>query len=1114
MNLHVPQCFPESDTRVLTNAGFLFLDEIEARMARGEEVLYACYQKSTVPPTSSADMLKGEIVYRPGKLVYSPTPREFVVINSSQSEVKRWEAGSEAYGNVLPLSSTISHPNSSQLSTATTAPSTPTSSRRSSLSYNFTLSTESIADEGAEEEQDWPAHEWGVVDGERTCNRHVSLRITPQHHLYVQQVHSDSKQLNAPPEKVHASSLLSKCDCSSAQPGEIDCEHRRASVRMLACARTGRMPSATELSDVRDKVQMVLGLTNAQWPVFLELFGFWLGEGSMSYTPRAVTFCELRPSDAEYVNAAFSAVGLTQAQFTRTSTRTTTTRGYTTAVTWSIEDQRWFNFFDLEFGLNYHESDHYSDSDGDRSNRTPSRSDKWLPPWALCSLTPEQMRLLIRGLWRANSSWAQQKKAIATSDVSFRDQLMQLLLHCGHSPHTYLGAPAVIVTGYQLIDRTEDRAIFSVKEVEEEMTDEQQNLYEPIHSTVEQWLVTWAEATVEEETTSMDKAVCWPSMRKQESFSVQPYSAERDGRVWCVTVDHPEHLIFAQRAERHNSVVIKQSRPIIVGQSMEARIEALTLMGVEANLVTPRHGEPLVTATQDFITTSYLITQRDVFYDRSQISQIVTYFADANEQIELPAPVILKPIRLWTGKQVMSVLMRPNGDAQWPVVNVEMKERNYTRDTVMCSRDGYVVIRNSECMCGNWAKSTVGGDKSGLLYSLIRDHSAHHAAVLLNRLAKLSARWIGNRGFSIGIDDVTPSVNLQQYKHAKLTEGYAKCDKQIALFKRGELPAASGCNEEQTLEASLLGELSGIREELGSICFRELDYQHNSPLIMAVCGSKGSKINISQMISAVGQQAVSGNRIPNGFINRSLPHFLKGSREPQAKGFVENSFFSGLTATEFFFHTMGGREGLVDTAVKTAETGYMQRRLMKALEDLCVQYDETVRTSEGNVVQFVYGDDGLDPIMMTQGHAPVQFGRVMEQVRARSSVASSAERCLEPADIRAAVQRLAADEKGEWKKCSTQFVQKMKDFLLGIGDDLQQAMHAFGLTSLAPPTSSSSTLPTTPPTTLSHRLVASQLRNCRLSCPSVAPSTISPASSPVRLWEPSVLSPSVSPALR
>jgi DNA-directed RNA polymerase III subunit RPC1 len=116
------------------------------------------------------------------------------------------------------------------------------------------------------------------------------------------------------------------------------------------------------------------------------------------------------------------------------------------------------------------------------------------------------------------------------------------------------------------------------------------------------------------------------------------------------------------------------------------------------------------------------------------------------------------------------------------------------------------------------------------------------------------------------------------------------------------------------------------------------------------------------MVASVGQQTVAGKRAPNGFLGRSLPHFEVGSRQPDAKGFVENSFFTGLRATEFFFHTMGGREGLVDTAVKTAETGYMQRRLMKALEDLAVHYDLTVRNSEGSMVQFQYGEDGLDPI--------------------------------------------------------------------------------------------------------------------------------------------------------
>ena len=156
----------------------------------------------------------------------------------------------------------------------------------------------------------------------------------------------------------------------------------------------------------------------------------------------------------------------------------------------------------------------------------------------------------------------------------------------------------------------------------------------------------------------------------------------------------------------------------------------------------------------------------------------------------------------------------------------------------------------------------------------------------------------------------------------------------------------------------------------------------NSPRIMAECGSKGSALNVSQMIACLGQQAVDGKRIQNGFVRRTLPHFEVDSLDPAARGFVSNSFYSGLTATEFFFHTMGGREGLVDTAVKTAQTGYMARRLMKALEDLSVSYDGTVRNSERAVVQFKYGDDSLDPKHMeTSDGRPVDFSRLLHRVR-------------------------------------------------------------------------------------------------------------------------------------
>jgi len=484
-----------------------------------------------------------------------------------------------------------------------------------------------------------------------------------------------------------------------------------------------------------------------------------------------------------------------------------------------------------------------------------------------------------------------------------------------------------------------------------------------------------------------------------------------------------------------------------VPQTEEARTESLLLMGVQENLVTPRHGEPLITITQDFITTVYLLTQKDTFYDRAEFQHLCTYCNDGRDRIALPKPAILKPMALWTGKQVFTQLLRPNGDPDWPVVNVELKEKNYTGNTWMCPRDGYVVFRHSELMCGNLCKPTLGGDKSGLLYTLLREFSSRHAAQLLNRTAKLAARWLANRGFSIGIDDVTPTHRVNVVKQSLLEKGYASCDQKIALFKSGKLPPQSGCNEEQTLEALLLGELSQIREDAGAVCFKELDYNYNAPLIMAVCGSKGSKINISQMVACVGQQAVSGKRAPNGFLNRTLPHFPKYSREPAAKGFVSNSFYTGLTATEFFFHTMGGREGLVDTAVKTAETGYMQRRLMKALEDLCVHYDGSVRTSEQSIVQFTYGDDGLDPMLMRRGGTPVNFSRLIDQCR--SMLPAQGEKTMMPFEI--AQVAAVLDSPKFTSVCSVHFLQKLKDFIKSLIIDYEGVMMMLNLLPGAPP---------------------------------------------------------------
>ncbi|KAI4322195.1 hypothetical protein L6164_021912 [Bauhinia variegata] len=427
-----------------------------------------------------------------------------------------------------------------------------------------------------------------------------------------------------------------------------------------------------------------------------------------------------------------------------------------------------------------------------------------------------------------------------------------------------------------------------------------------------------------------------------------------------------------------------------VPQTEEARTEAVLLMGVQNNLCTPKNGEILVASTQDFLTSSFLITRKDTFYDRAAFSLICSYMGDGMDLVDLPTPSIIKPVELWSGKQLFSILLRPHANVR-VFVNLTVKEKTYSTKLderkrelkTMCPNDGFVYFRNSELISGQLGKVTLGnGNKDGLFSVLLRDYKPHAAASCMNRLAKLSARWIGNHGFSIGIDDVQPKEILINKKDETISDGYKKCDDFIEAFNKRKLELKAGCDAAQTLETLITGVLNGIRDTAGKVCMQTLHWR-NSPLIMSQCGSKGSPINISQMVACVGQQSVGGRRAPNGFIDRSLPHFPRNAKTPAAKGFVANSFYSGLSATEFFFHTMGGREGLVDTAVKTADTGYMSRRLMKALEDLYVHYDNTVRNAGTGVVQFRYGDDGMDPAYMEgKDGKPLNFDRLLMRTKA------------------------------------------------------------------------------------------------------------------------------------
>jgi DNA-directed RNA polymerase III subunit RPC1 len=449
-----------------------------------------------------------------------------------------------------------------------------------------------------------------------------------------------------------------------------------------------------------------------------------------------------------------------------------------------------------------------------------------------------------------------------------------------------------------------------------------------------------------------------------------------------------------------------------VPQTEEARAEAINLMGVKNNLITPKNGEPIIAATQDFITAAFLLSSKDMFFDRKSFTYICNHMLQGFTHLDVPPPAIIAPRALWTGKQIFNIMIRPNKDS--PVkINLDAKCKIYKaragQAPDMDPTDSWLVVRNSEVMCGRMDKNTVGaGKKDSIFYVILRDFGPDEAAACMNRLAKLCARTLTNRGFSIGVGDVFPPDSLTAEKEILVSTAYNKCDELIETFKQGKLEKAAGCNMEQTLENSISGILSKVRQQAGTYCVDTLS-RNNAPLVMAKSGSKGSDINVAQMVALVGQQIIGGKRVADGFQDRSLPHFHKNARQPPSRGFVKNSFYTGLTPTEFLFHAISGREGLVDTAVKTAETGYMSRRLMKSLEDLSTQYDNTVRTSGGTIVQFLFGADNLDPVDMEATAGPVNFARTW--LHAETTKCDNSEPTLTPKAIRDFCESMIAVER-------------------------------------------------------------------------------------------------------
>ena len=351
-------------------------------------------------------------------------------------------------------------------------------------------------------------------------------------------------------------------------------------------------------------------------------------------------------------------------------------------------------------------------------------------------------------------------------------------------------------------------------------------------------------------------------------------------------------------------------------QDLASITEAKELMAVEHHLLNAQNNKPLLGIFQDTLVGSWLLTNNDTFLTREEMMQLA--MCVTNNSPLLPAPALLRPRELWTGKQAFQLCLPTDLTVHLPV-----------------AKDG-AIIRNGNLLDGRLGKSSLGASSGGIVQTACKLVGNRRTLGFMSDCQRLVGAWLETYGLSIGISDcVTPNAKTIRCV-------VDNCVRNIDVLeeKGRQLGVAN-------LEATMTKLVSGVLHRTGGMCQSE-----SSLLTIVNSGSKGNFINVCQILGCVGQQSISGKRMG-----------LNGQDVSQ-RGFVTASYSHGLTENEMFFHTMSGREGIVDTSIKTADTGYLQRRITKALEGITIRYDGTVRDSDGKLVDLLYGGDGYDAALL------------------------------------------------------------------------------------------------------------------------------------------------------
>jgi DNA-directed RNA polymerase II subunit RPB1 len=383
-------------------------------------------------------------------------------------------------------------------------------------------------------------------------------------------------------------------------------------------------------------------------------------------------------------------------------------------------------------------------------------------------------------------------------------------------------------------------------------------------------------------------------------------------------------------------------------QDDEAEMELAYLAAVPNHIISPANNKTIIGIFQDSLLGSYQFTRPSITFDARTAMNLMMLCKniDANK--------IPKGKKI-TNFDIMSQIV--------PDMTIKYKLGGYDDEKDVYETSNKVMdIKNGKYIRGQLDKGALGGGGGkGLLQRVCNDFGNHASADFVDSLQNVVTEYMKLSAFSVGISDLIADETTNKEIAAKIQSQKSQVEDLIDQIHLGIMENSTGRSTAIEFETKVNAILNKASNEAGKIGKRSLA-AGNRFVTMVNAGSKGSELNISQMISCLGQQNVDGKRIPYGYKGRTLPHFTKYDDSPAARGFVESSFVGGLSPTELFFHAQGGREGLIDTAVKTSTTGYISRRLIKSLEDAVVRYDMTVRNNKNKIIQFAYGEDHMDTV--------------------------------------------------------------------------------------------------------------------------------------------------------